>query len=108
MQTVRLRQTQVPGVYWGDDCRLYELMAGSETKCCRCEKWTQSVFRWGQEKVCERHVRVANKTRLRVTTTFALRVYRDGAEGPPAGVVVRRGDDSWSRACRDARGSTTA
>lgn len=28
-----------------------------------------------------------------MTTTFALRTYREGASGPPAGVVVRRGDE---------------
>jgi hypothetical protein len=80
-------------MYWGDDSRLYELRTGTEVRCCRCGRWAQSVFRWGQEKVCERHVRVAGKTRVRMTTTFALRVYRDGAGGSPAGVVVRRGDE---------------
>jgi hypothetical protein len=93
MQAVRLRQTHVPGVFWGDDGRLYEYVAGTEAECCRCGRWVNAVFRWGDEKVCGAHVRVASRTRIRMTTTFALRVYRTGADGPPPGVVVRRGDE---------------
>lgn len=91
MRAVRLRRTRVPGVYWGDDHRLYELAAGTETKCCRCGKWVQTVFRWGQEKVCGEHVRVASRTRIRLTTTFACRVYREDTTEQPLGVVMRRG-----------------
>lgn len=93
MRAVRLRLTKVPGVYWGDDHRLYVLEAGAETKCCRCGKWVQSVFRWGREKVCDEHVRVASRTRIRLTTTFACRVYREGVVEPPLATVMRRGDE---------------
>jgi hypothetical protein len=93
MRAVRLRRTRVPGVYWGDDHRLYELESGTETRCCRCGHWVQTVFRWGREKVCGEHVRVASRTRIRLTTTFACRVYREGAAVPPAGSVMRRGDE---------------
>jgi hypothetical protein len=51
------------------------------------------VFRWGEEAVCGAHVRVTSRTRIRLTTTFARRVYRDGGGEPPAAVVVRRGDE---------------
>jgi hypothetical protein len=80
-------------VFWGDDSRLYELVSGTETTCCRCGRWVQTVFRWNTEGVCEAHVRVASRTRIRLTTTFACRVYRGGAGEPPAGRVVRRGDE---------------
>jgi hypothetical protein len=88
---VRLRATRVPGVYWGDDGRLYEQETGVEAQCGRCGRWAQTGFRWGREWVCGAHVRVASRTRIRLTATFALRVYRDGGLEPPPGVVVRRG-----------------
>gem|GEM_PF-3911181 len=91
MRAVRLKETRVAGVYWGDDSRLYKLVTGTETKCCRCGKWVQTVFRWGREKVCGKHVRVASKTRIRLTTTFACRVYHTGGDELPRGVVLRRG-----------------
>jgi hypothetical protein len=90
---VRLRKTQFPGMYWGDDCRLYQLVTGTETPCCRCGKWVQTVFRWGQEQVCARHVRIASQCRIRLTTTFACRIYRDSEKELPAGVVLRRGSE---------------
>jgi hypothetical protein len=93
MRAVRLRKTRVPGIYWGDDRRLYEFVTGTEAKCCRCGHWVQTVFRWGPENVCGAHVHVASKTRIRLTTTFACRVYRAGAGEPPAGVVMRRGSE---------------
>jgi hypothetical protein len=93
MRAVRLRETRVRGVYWGDDSRLYELVAGTEQQCCRCGKWAQSIFRWGSERVCGEHFRVASKTRIRLTTTFALRVHREGARVLPPARVVRRGDE---------------
>jgi hypothetical protein len=93
MQTVRLRETRVVGVYWGDDSRLYKLLTGTEAKCCRCGRWVQTVFQWGAENVCGAHVRVASKTRIRMTTTFACRVYRAGAGELPTGVVMRRGSE---------------
>lgn len=92
MRPVRLRGTRVPGIFWGDDGRLYELAQEAEAKCCRCGRWSQGVFRWGKENVCGRHVRVASRTRIRMTTTFACRVYREGDASPPPGLVVRRGD----------------
>jgi hypothetical protein len=93
MQPIRLRATRRPGTYWGDDGRLYERVSGTETTCCRCGRWAQTVFCWGQERVCGAHVRVASRTRIRMTTTFACRIYRDGAGLPPPGVVLRRGDE---------------
>lgn len=93
MRAVRLRRTRVPGVYWGDDHRLYELEAGTETQCCRCGKWAKVVFRWGKEKVCSRHVRVASRTHIRLTTTFACRAYREGSAELPPATVMRRGDE---------------
>jgi hypothetical protein len=93
MRAVRVRQTHIPDLYWGEDSRLYKLVTGTETKCCRCGRWAQTIFRWGQEKVCGRHVRVVCRTRVRLTTTFALRVYRDGAGELPVGLVMRRGDE---------------
>jgi hypothetical protein len=93
MRAVRLRETHVPGTYWGDDGRLYRLVTGTEAQCCRCGRWVRTIFRWGPEKVCGEHVRVASRTRIRMTTTFARRTYREGAGPPPAGVVVRRGDE---------------
>ena len=93
MRAVRLRKTSEPGVYWGDDCRLYERVEGSEARCCRCGRWAQSHFRWGHEVVCGRHVRVASATRIRLTTTFACRAYRAGEATPPPAVVMRRRDE---------------
>jgi hypothetical protein len=93
MRTVRLRATHVEGMFRGDDSRLYELVTGTEARCCRCGRWAQTVFRWHRDAVCGAHVRVASRTRIRLTTTFACRVYRAGASAPPAGVVVRRGDE---------------
>src|SRR3954447_10490750 len=90
---VRLRRTHLPDVFWGEDSRLYKLVTGTEARCCRCGRWSQTVFRWGREKVCERHVRIASRTRIRLTTTFACRVYRDDAGGIPAGLVLRRGSE---------------
>lgn len=89
---VRLRRTHLPDVFWGEDSRLYKLVTGTEVRCCRCGRWVQTVFWWGREKVCERHVRIASRTRIRLTTTFACRVYR-GPSGIPAGVVLRRGSE---------------
>ena len=93
MRAVRLRETRVPGMFWGDDYRLYKLVTGTESKCCRCGRWVETVFRWGREMVCGEHVRVASKTRIRLTTTFAFRVYRACASEWPSGIVMRRGDE---------------
>ncbi|MBP3954741.1 hypothetical protein J8F10_05510 [Gemmata sp. G18] len=93
MRSVRLKMTQVPGVFWGDDSRVYELQVGTEVRCSRCGQWAQTVFRWGQESVCGEHVRVTSRTRIRVTTTFAWRAYRTGTTEPPAAIVMRRGDE---------------
>lgn len=93
MRAVRLRETRVRGTYWGEDGRLYEFVAGTEQRCCRCGKWAQAVFRWGNERICGEHFRVASRTRVRMLTTFALRVYNGDAGGPPRGRVVRRGDE---------------
>ena len=90
---IRLRKTRVPGVFWGDDGRVYKLVTGTESKCCRCGGWAQTLFTWGREKVCDRHVRVASRTRIRLTTTFACRIYRGGEGEPPPGVVLRRGGE---------------
>jgi hypothetical protein len=92
MRAVRLRETGVEGTFWGEDCRLYELVAGTEQKCCRCGRWAQAVFRWGQERACGAHFRLTTRSRIRLTTTFALRVYGEAGE-LPTGKVVRRGDE---------------
>ncbi|MDY3555194.1 hypothetical protein R5W24_004332 [Gemmata sp. JC717] len=50
---------------------------------------------WESERFCARHVRVdrRTKTRIRMTTTFAWRVFPAETGGAPAGTVVRRGDE---------------
>lgn len=103
MRAVRLSETRVPGVFWGEDRRLYQQVIGTEAQCCRCGMWAQTLFRWGTEGVCERHVRMPGrtkaktkpktKTRIRMTTTFAWRVIRTGEGNPSVGTVVRRGDE---------------
>ena len=95
MRGVRLRETRVPGVFWGEDHRLYQRVCGTEAPCGWCGRWAQTLFRWGTESVCHRHVRVSSrtKTRIRMTTTFAWRVIRPGASELPTGTVVRRGDE---------------
>ena len=95
MRAVRLRETRVPGMFWGTDRRLYQRVSETETQCCRCGQWAQTVFRWGTENVCERHVQVPSgtKTRIRMTTTFAWRVFRPDTPGCPAATVLRRGDE---------------
>jgi hypothetical protein len=92
MRAVRLKETGVKGMFWGDDSRLYERVSGTEARCCRCGRWSQTVFRWGQEKVCGDHFRLTTRSRIRLTTTFALRVYGQEARELPPGKVVRRGD----------------
>ena len=40
----------------------------------------------------ERHAKVTRRTHIRVTTTFACRVYQDGVTEQPPAKVMRRND----------------
>lgn len=91
MPSLTLSETHVRGVYLGDDGRVYAKEGGRERRCPACGGWAREFYRWADRRVCGRHVRVAERRLVRVTTTFALRVY-GGAGGCPPGRVVRRGD----------------
>jgi len=92
MQAIRLKETNVRGMYIDNDGRVYALVNGAEAQCDRCEGWTQKAYRRGKELICGAHVRIASRTHIRIMTTFACRVYRDGATGQPSAKVFRRGD----------------
>ena len=102
METVLLTQTHVRGLFWGSDKRLYVREDGAEGPCSRCHRWSQTLYRLSNEQVCELHVRVTRRTRIRMTTTFACRVYRDGITEQPPAKVLRR-DDTIAVAGRPER-----
>jgi hypothetical protein len=92
MPTVRLTETHVRGVYQGSNGCLYQREDGVERKCSRCRRWAQTSYRWADQHVCGRHVRVVDRAVIRLTTTFACRAFHAGAAGWPPAAVLRRGD----------------
>jgi hypothetical protein len=92
MPTVRLTETHIRGLFWGSDKRIYTREDGTEGQCSRCLRWSQTLYRYSTEQVCERHVKVTQRAWIRLTTTFACRVYRDGMTEQPVARVLRRGD----------------
>ncbi len=93
MPTVRLTETSTRGIFQGSNGCLYEKADGVERRCSRCRRWTQTTYRWADQFVCGRHLRVVTRAVIRVTTTFASRPLPAVAYGvlPPAR-VLRRGD----------------
>ncbi|MBN9518785.1 hypothetical protein J0H58_09735 [bacterium] len=93
MPTVRLTETATRGVFQGSNGCLYEKEDGVERRCSRCGKWTQTTYRWADQHVCGRHLRVVTRAVIRLTTTFACRALRPDDHGaPPPARVLRRGD----------------
>ncbi|QDU20557.1 hypothetical protein [Urbifossiella limnaea] len=93
MPTVRLTETTTRGVFQGSNGCLYERSDGVERKCSRCGRWTQTTYRWADQNICDRHLRVVTWAVIRVTTTFAFRPLPAAVYGdPPPARVLRRGD----------------
>jgi hypothetical protein len=84
MPTVRLSETSTRGVFQGSNGCLYEREDGVERTCSRCGQWSQTTYRWSDQHVCGRHLRVIDRAVIRLTTTFACRPFR--------AAVIRRGD----------------
>ena len=92
MPTVRLTETATRGVFRGSNGCLYEREEGVERRCSRCRRWSQTTYRRADENACGRHIRLVTRAVIRLTTTFACRPFRPGADGWPPAAVVRRGD----------------
>ncbi|VTU00787.1 unnamed protein product [Gemmataceae bacterium] len=92
MPTVRLKPTSVRGVYRGTDGRVYTREDGAERPCDACGCWAHTLYLRADRAVCGGHVVVTGRERIRMTTTFACRVYAGTPGEVPAGTVLRRGD----------------
>lgn len=92
MPNVDLTETHVRGVYLGSNGCVYAREDGVEERCSRCGRWARTLYRWSDHRVCGRHVRILTRSLIRLTTTFACRVYDGGNVGVPPGRVLRRGD----------------
>lgn len=92
MRTVRLTETHIQGLYRGNDGGIYTRLTGTEGQCTRCGCWSQVLYQRARQRVCGRHVQFVTRTRIRLTTTFACRVYAEGGVEVPPATVLRRGD----------------
>lgn len=92
MLTVRLKPTSIRGVYRGTDGQVYTREDGAERPCGTCGCWAHTLYHRGDRVVCGRHVVVTGRERIRLTTTFACRVYAESTSETPVARVLRRGD----------------
>ena len=94
MRNVRLTETNVQGQFRGNDGGLYDQVVGTESRCERCGRWAQTLYRRrSKHRVCDRHVQFVSRARIRLTTTFACRMSAIGASECPPALVLRRGDE---------------